>query len=82
MAGLSSAQIRTVGPEIIFGALFDHIGFSAIQDTLFRHLTIARLAFPVSKLKTIDYLHRYRGIDMAVDPSFQCQDSPPLFRPH
>jgi len=53
---LNNADVRTVGPEIIFGKIYDHIGFKAIQEDLFRHLVIARLAFPLSKLKTIDYV--------------------------
>lgn len=72
--GLENTQVHTVGPELIFGTLFDRIGFSAIEDELFRHLTIARLAFPVSKLKTIDYLRRYRGIEMSVDAIYRFMD--------
>ncbi len=71
---LRNAQIHTVGPELIFGALFDRIGFSEIKDELFRHLTIARLAFPVSKLKTIDYLRRYRGIETSKDAIYRFMD--------
>lgn len=71
---LSNAQIHTVGPELIFGALFDRIGFSAITDEIFRHLTIARLAFPLSKLKTIDYLRRYRGTELSVDTIYRFMD--------
>ncbi len=63
---LKNADIRTLGPEIVFGALFDRIGFNAIPDDLFRHIVIARLAYPTSKLKTVDYLRRYRGIEMDV----------------
>lgn len=59
---LSNAQVHTVGPELIFGTLFDRIGFDAVQSELFRHITIARLAYPTSKLKTADYLYRYKGI--------------------
>ncbi len=71
---LSNAQIHTVGPELIFGALFDRIGFDAIKDPLFRHLTIARLAFPLSKLKTVDYLRRYRGIEISEDAIYRFMD--------
>lgn len=67
VASLSSSQIHTIGPELIFGTLFDRIGFNAIPDEMFRHITMARLAYPVSKLKTVDYLHRYRGIQKTVD---------------
>lgn len=74
VAGLSSAQVRTSGPELIFGALFDRIGFSAIEDPLFRHLTVARLAFPASKLKTIDYLRRYQGVEISADAIYRFMD--------
>lgn len=45
---LGNASIRTVGPEIIFGKIYDSIGFNDIKEELFRHLVIARLAFPLS----------------------------------
>lgn len=71
---LSNAQIRTIGPELIFGALFDRIGFNKIENELFRYIVITRLAYPTSKLKTIDYLRRYRGIDVSVDRIYLFMD--------
>ncbi len=71
---LRNAQIHTVGPELIFGALFDRIGFGAIKEKLFRHLTLARLAFPISKRKTVDYLRRYRGIEISEDAIYRFLD--------
>jgi transposase len=58
---LRNASIRTLGPELIFGRLFDEIGFGVIPEELFRDIVVARLAYPTSKLKTVDYLFRYRG---------------------
>lgn len=74
VSGLSNAQIHTIGPELIFGTLFDRIGFNAIPEELFRHITIARLAYPVSKLKTIDYLYRYQGLRLSVDAIYRFMD--------
>jgi len=74
VAGLSTAHIRTVGPELIFGALFDRIGFNAVPEELFRHLTIARLVYPASKLKTIDYLYRYQGRRLSVYAVYRFMD--------
>ena len=71
---ISNLQVHTIGPEIVYGTLFDRIGFSAIEDELFRHITIARLAYPTSKLKTIDYLYRYRGIRRSVDTIYRFLD--------
>jgi len=71
---LSNASIRTVGPEIIFGRIYDSIGFCAIKESIFRHLVIARLAYPLSKLKTIDYLYRYQGTSLDIDAVYRFLD--------
>ena len=71
---LQNASIKTVGPEIIFGKIYDHIGFNAIQEDLFRHLVIARLTFPLSKLKTIEYLYRYQGVHLNIDAVYRFLD--------
>jgi len=64
---LANASIRTLGPELIFGRLFDEIGFSAIPEPLFRDIVVARLVYPASKLKTVDYLYRYQGKTVSPD---------------
>ena len=64
---LQNASIRTMGPELIFGRLFDEIGFGAIPEKLFRDIVVARLAYPASKLKTVDYLYRYQGKTVSAD---------------
>ena len=64
---LENASIRTVGPELIFGRLFDEIGFCAIPERMFRDVVVARLVYPVSKLKTVDYLYRYQGKRVSAD---------------
>jgi transposase len=71
---LSNSQIRTVGPELIFGNLYERIGFNEIPGEMFRHLTITRLAYPGSKMKTIDYLYRYRGIKLSVASLYRYMD--------
>ena len=73
-ATLNNASIRTLGPEIIFGRIYDYIGFGAIGEDLFRHLVIARLAFPLSKLKTIEYLYRYQGTSLDIDAVYRFLD--------
>ena len=64
---LPNASIRTIGPELIFGRLFDEIGFDAIGERLFRDIVVARLVNPTSKLKTVDYLYRYQGKTISPD---------------
>jgi len=74
LQGLSNSQIHTVGPELIFGTLFDRIGFNAIPEELFRHIVIARLVYPTSKLKTVDYLYRYHKIQTNADEIYRFLD--------
>jgi len=62
----SIQRLHLVGPELLLGKIFDDIGFNTITDDLFRHLVITRLVYPVSKLKTVDYLARYKGIQLSV----------------
>lgn len=71
---LQNASIRTLGPEIIFGKIYDTIGFGAINEPMFRHLVISRIAFPLSKLKTVDYLFRYQGESLNVDAVYRFLD--------
>jgi hypothetical protein len=35
---LQNTSIQTVGPEIIFGNIYNYIGFNAVKEDLFRHL--------------------------------------------
>ena len=70
----SNKDVHTIGPELIFGSLFDYIGFNQIKDELFRHLVITRLAYPGSKLKTIDYLKRYQNVEINKDEIYHFMD--------
>src|SRR6056297_201562 len=73
-SSLTNSSIQTIGPELIYGKIFDYIGFNKINSEIFRHLVIARLAFPLSKLKTIDYLYRYQGVLHDVDAIYRFLD--------
>ena len=59
----SITSLKRVGYDLLLGGIFDQIGFSKIQDPIFRELVLARVAFPKSKLKTTEYLFRYKQID-------------------
>jgi len=58
--------LSLIGPELLLGKLFNEVGFNEIEDELFRHLVITRLVYPVSKLKTTDYLFKYKGLSISV----------------
>lgn len=68
-------QVQVDGPEKIFGKIFDDIGFGVIKEELFRHLVITRLIAPGSKLKTVDYLERYKGISIDISKVYRFMDT-------
>lgn len=74
LESLNNAQVSVIGPELVLGKLYDRMGFNAIEEDLFRHLVIARLSYPGSKLKTIDYLYRYEGKSISVDRIYRFLD--------
>lgn len=58
---LDNSAISLSGPELIFGRLYEKIGFAKVKPEVFRDLVIGRLYAPASKLKTLEYLRRYLG---------------------
>jgi len=75
LSTISNSQIQVIGPEIIFGTLYDRIGYGRIDNELFRHLVITRLFNPGSKLKTIDYLFRYQGVVYNISKIYRFLDN-------
>lgn len=74
VGNLSNAQLQVVGPELIFGKLYDKIGYNQIEDEMFRHLVICRLFNPGSKLRTVEYLQRYMNITYDVNAIYRFLD--------
>lgn len=74
ISSLSNDSVQVIGPELIFGKIYDSIGFNKIENILFRHLVITRLFHPGSKLKAIDYLFRFLNVDLQVDEIYRFMD--------
>ena len=74
MSSLANSQVKVCGPELVYGSLYDQIGFNAIDDEMFRHLVVCRLYNPGSKLKTIDYLQAYLHVSTSVDKIYRFID--------
>ena len=55
------------GTQLLLGRIYDEIGFNAVNDAVLRHLAIARLSQPRSKLATVDYLKSYYDEDVNLD---------------
>lgn len=71
---LNNSQIQVVGPELVFGRLYDRIGYDRIPSDMFRHMVICRLFNPGSKLKTVDYLERYLHVRYSLSKVYRFLD--------
>ena len=57
MENMDSVLIN--GTRLLLNQVYDSIGFDRIPDEILRHLVIARVSQPRSKLATVDYLKSY-----------------------
>lgn len=71
---LGNDNIRVVGPELVFGKIFHHIGFTAINDPLFKALCISRITHPGSKLQLSKYLRENNQEDISEDRIYYFMD--------
>lgn len=74
LATIQNSQIQIIGPELVFGTLYDRMGYAALGNAMFRHLVICRLYNPGSKLKTVDYLSSYLHVTCSVDKTYRFLD--------
>ena len=54
-------------PQQILNPIYDSIGFDRIPDEVLRHLVIARICQPMSKLATVGYLKSHFNEDTSLD---------------
>lgn len=71
---LGNDNIRVVGPELVFGKIFHYIGFTAINDPLFKALCISRITHPGSKLQLSKYLRENNQEDISEDRIYYFMD--------
>ena len=77
LAGLRQSQLRLVGPELIYGTLFDRIGYDKVNtanNALFRALVVTRLYHPGSKLRTAEYMERFMHRSYSPDAIYRFLD--------
>jgi hypothetical protein len=65
---------KLIGIDLVLGKIFDEIGFSQIEDKLFKDLILYRLVYPRSKLKTAQYLSRFGGNKYTEDAIYRYMD--------
>ena len=61
-------------PQSILNSVYDRIGFNAIDDDILRHLVVARVCQPMSKVATVDYLKSYFDEDVRLHNIYRYMD--------
>lgn len=62
------------GTQLLLNQVYDYIGFNQIPDEILRHLVIARVSQPRSKLATVDYLRSYYDEDVDLNHIYRYMD--------
>ncbi|NLB27043.1 MAG: IS1634 family transposase [Bacteroidales bacterium] len=66
--------LNRIGYDLLLGDIFNEIGFNKIGDEIFKQLVLCRIAYPRSKLKTTEYLNRYKQINWSEDQVYRYLD--------
>lgn len=62
------------GTQLLLDRIYDDIGFNRIPDEILRHLVIARVSQPASKLATTEYLKSYYDEDIDLNNIYRYMD--------
>jgi len=62
------------GTQLILNQVFKLIGFDTIDDDILKHLVVARLCQPSSKVGTVDYLKSYFDEDLLLHKIYRYLD--------
>ncbi len=62
------------GTRLLLDQVYDSIGFNRIPDDILRHLVIARVSQPKSKLATVEYLKSYYDEDVDLNRIYRYMD--------
>lgn len=67
-------KIKLNGAQLIINHVYDSIGFDEIKDKELRYLVTARLAQPLSKSATVEYLKSYFDEDTSLNKIYRYMD--------
>ena len=62
------------GTQLLLSRIYDSVGFNQIPDEILRHLVIARVSQPRSKLATVSYLKSYYDEDVDLNHIYRYMD--------
>lgn len=62
------------GAKLIIDKVYDSVGFNRIADDVLRHLVVARLCQPMSKMATVDYLKSHFDEDLNLSKIYRYLD--------
>ena len=62
------------GTQLLLNRIYDSIGFNRIKDDVLRHLVVARISQPSSKLATTSYLRSYFKEDIDLSRIYRYMD--------
>lgn len=71
---LANSNVQAVGSELVFGKLFDYMGFNVLDNQLFKDLVLSRIIYQGSKLKLTEYLKRYENKNISIQRIYRFLD--------
>lgn len=66
LSELCNDSIRVCGPDVIFGKIYDYIGYGQLRESLLKDMVISRITHPGSKLNLSKYLSETGKSELSV----------------
>lgn len=67
-------NLQLVGPEIVYGSIYDSLGYGSIKNVMLRSMVVSRLYTQDSAMDTIDYLSQYTKNDYPLSDVYSALD--------
>ena len=62
------------GARLILDKVYDSVGFNQVGDEILRHIVVARLCQPMSKMATVEYLKSHFDEDVSLNRIYRYLD--------
>jgi len=68
-------NLQMVGPEIVYGSIYDSLGYGALKNVMLRSMVVSRCFSGGSAMDTVDYLSQYTKNDYPLSDVYSTLDA-------
>lgn len=76
IATINNDDLCIIGPQLVLENVYNSIGYDIVDPQgYFKHLVTCRIAYPGSKLRTVEYMKRHYKVDLSAQTIYRYLDN-------